>query len=184
MGAVLLAAGASVGCGSAEHSATTAATGQAPTSVVASTVTRPTTVADCVASGLTATLANSGDGAAATRSLTFRITNRSSASCMVNGSFKVASYTTSGAVLEAADRQSGASDAPVAVAPGASITLVIGISDLPSGPEGECPRVARFVLTPPGGTATITVPLLTADGRGTQVVECPAVIAVGPIGQS
>lgn len=166
----LVAAGYLAGCGSSSHTASSTAAPQSTTSSTAALL-GPTL---CQASGLQVALADSGDGAAATRYLTFHATNTSKAECSLGGYFKVAAYGLDGKPIET--RNSHAPGTPVQqlhVAPGGTVAFVAGINDLASGPEGQCTRVGSFRLQPPGTTTAVTFHPTTGG-----IVECAGVISV------
>ena len=135
----------------------------------------------CLAGDFSATIADSGDGAAATRYITIQVTNTGGEPCVTGGYFAVSSYDLEGHPISVQDsRVAQSGEAQFTLEPGRSLSLTIGVNDLPAGPQGSCPRVDAFHLVPPGDAASVTLSLLNASGQGTQVVECPGNILVRP----
>lgn len=167
------------GCGGSSGST---ASGTPSTSTTATSPTTASTTTShgpspCRAEGLGLRLADAGDGAAATRYLTVDATNTSGSPCTIGGFFEVAAYDLTGKVIE--ERDAHAPGAPVrqlTVAPGGVVTFTAGINDLPSGAEGQCPRVGSLHLLPPDAKGSQTLSLASAG-----VVECPGVITVRPV---
>jgi hypothetical protein len=134
----------------------------------------------CQGGHLSAEVADAGDGAAATRYLTIHVTNTGSSSCVTGGYFTVSSLGINGQVISVQNDHVASSSAHLTLPPGAALSFTIGIDDLPSGPQGSCPRAAALQLRAPGDSSLIHLALLDAQGEGTQVVECPGPISVSP----
>jgi len=173
---MLLALGAAACGASSSSTATTAASGSSTTATSLGAGTA--SGSQCQGGDLTAKVADAGDGAAATRYLTLHVTNTGSGSCVTGGYFTVSSYGITGQVISAQNDRVAASPAHFNMASGAALSFTVGIDDLPTGPQGTCPRMAALRLTAPGDSSTIHLALLNAQGEGTQVVECPGPISV------
>lgn len=172
--AALAAAGGLAGCGSTHHTTTSAGSATSAATTAPATTTAPAAPTACQARGLRMSLADSGDGAAATRYLTIRATNTGASPCTIGGYFGVSAYSLTGAAIEKHNAHApGSPLRNVTVPPGGAVTFTAGINDLAAGPQGQCPRLGSFHLVPPGDTTAVTLPLASAG-----VVECAGVITV------
>lgn len=102
--------------------------------------------------------------AAGTSHLTFLLKNEGPAACSLKGYPFVALFGTSGAGgsgagprLKVTDIEEGAAPALVSVAPGATASLLISVSEVPVNGAG-CQSVASVQVTPPGSSGALSVP--------------------------
>jgi Domain of unknown function (DUF4232) len=189
VGAVLAA------CSSATTSSTARTTGRSTTttrSTAAPTTTGPvsggasTTAAGpvrCSASQVSGSVVGS-TGAAGTIEVTLALKNVGGSTCTLGGYPGLQLQASSGAALPTTVVRKGTyaftsmPPTTVTVAPGQSVYVNIGYSDVPTG-NGPCPSSASLEVTPPNDTDHLVVSAaITACGAGTLTVS-PVFLATG-----
>jgi hypothetical protein len=197
--ALLASAVAAAGCGGSSTSASTSTstttvaatttttlpvttTSSATTTATTTATTPPTTATgQCTAADLTAALQGQGDGAAGTIYYTVKATNTATAPCVTGGYFGVSTYNVGGQPISTQDvRIEQNTVQRFTVAPGGSLSFMVGLSDVPTG-QGACPQVGAFHLIPPNDTRYVQLSLLNSSGQGTQAINCPGNLSVSPV---
>ena len=187
-------------CGSSHAKSTTTTLIPQSTSTTGSTSTTSSTTSStsatggqgtrCLASALGA-LEYGSEGGAGTLLVTVQLTNRSTATCTLEGYPGAQLFTASDSAMAtnvvrgsdppvvAGNSYTTMAPALVTMAPGTSAYVNIIYSGVPTGNEGTCAASSLLGITPPGDTGSLTISAALSACDGGTLVVSPVFAATG-----